>query len=185
MIGQVGVGAVLHVSVLDFDGTPVTGLVGTDFEVLVVANGVVSGVVPTITDVGSGVYSVTLTPDVGGTWSIYIHVVPTEDRYEEMFQVELPVVASLLDARGLTALRVGLIDQLDTGNPLSVGSASVLAKKVAVNRMEVTGFPGGPVVLSLYDDDGVTVLLQWDLATDGGELVATVRGAQTRRSAPV
>jgi hypothetical protein len=66
---------------------------------------------------------------------------------------------------------------------VDVASDAALARKVAANRLEVTGFGGG-VSLVLYDDDGTTVLHTWTLTTHGGEAVTTYPGAQTKRSAP-
>ena len=63
------------------------------------------------------------------------------------------------------------------------GSAATMAKVLAAaqtteNRLEVDL---SAQQLVAYADDGVTVRRRWDLATEGGEPVATAAGAQMRR----
>lgn len=57
-----------------------------------------------------------------------------------------------------------------------------LVRKTTGNRLEVDLVTQR---LNLYDDDGTTVLRYWPLTTDGGELVETATGIQTKRGAPV
>lgn len=57
-----------------------------------------------------------------------------------------------------------------------------LVRKTTGNRLQVDFVTQR---LNLYDDDGVTILRYWPLATDGGEPVTTASGVQTKRLAPV
>lgn len=63
----------------------------------------------------------------------------------------------------------------------SVSTDTTLLRKALTNRMEETA--GSPGQLTLFDDDGVTVLMRWDLRdATGGAVVSTV-GTPARRGA--
>jgi len=64
---------------------------------------------------------------------------------------------------------------------LSLIDAVALIRKVTNNRLEIDFTRQ---LLVLFDDDGVTELRAWDLETDQGESVTTVRGSQTKRGVP-
>jgi len=57
---------------------------------------------------------------------------------------------------------------------------TTLTRQMESNRLEMDF---GTQELVLYEDDGLTVLHRWVLATDGGEPVATSTGVQTKRGA--
>jgi hypothetical protein len=64
----------------------------------------------------------------------------------------------------------------------TLGDLAIVRKSIT-NRMEEA--PGNPGTLILYDDDGTTVLLTWQLRdVTGGAIVGTV-GSPARRSAGV
>jgi hypothetical protein len=64
---------------------------------------------------------------------------------------------------------------------LGSGGDTVLLRKALTNRMEET--PGNPGTLILFDDDGITPLLTWQLRdAQGGPIVGGI-GAPARRSA--
>ena len=62
-----------------------------------------------------------------------------------------------------------------------VDDAVTLLRKLATNRLEETA--GNPGALSLFDDDGVTVLKTWPLRDESGGPVASSPGAPARRGA--
>lgn len=68
-----------------------------------------------------------------------------------------------------------------SGAAVSLAAAVDLVRAINDNRLEVD-VAGQRLVL--YDDDGVTELREWPLATDGGEDVATASGVQTKRGVP-
>jgi hypothetical protein len=82
----------------------------------------------------------------------------------------------------ITAARMSLLSQLDPVTPGTVAAQLVLVRKIMSNRLEVS-IAGQR--LNLYDDDGVTILQHWPLATTLGEPVVTSLGVQTKRGAPV
>ena len=55
-------------------------------------------------------------------------------------------------------------------------------RRIIENRLEVD-FAAKELIL--YDDDGVTVLQRWALATNLGEDISTALGVQTKRGAPI
>lgn len=67
------------------------------------------------------------------------------------------------------------------GSAVSLAASVELIRQISDNRLEVD-ISGQRLVL--YDDDGVTELREWPLATTGGEDVATATGVQTKRGVP-
>lgn len=61
-----------YLTVYDSANAPVTGLVNVDFTKLLALNGVASAVVATVSEVGSGRYSVTFTPNADGAWYLLV-----------------------------------------------------------------------------------------------------------------
>lgn len=58
---------------------------------------------------------------------------------------------------------------------------SEFLRKMATNRMEqVSGNPG---TLTLYDDDGTSVLMQWEIRDESGGGITGISGAAARRAA--
>ena len=55
------------------------------------------------------------------------------------------------------------------------------ARKAITNRMEE--YAGNPGTLILWDDDGVTPLMQWQLRDGTGGVVQLAAGAPAKRSA--
>lgn len=64
----------------------------------------------------------------------------------------------------------------------TAASEVMLARKIVHNRLEINFTTQRLVV---YDDDGVTPLLQWPISTKDGEPVVTRTGVQTKRGKPV
>lgn len=65
-----------------------TGLVQSDFTVSLIKDGAISAVPVTITEIGSGLYSVSFTPNSIGLWSINVRVTAyTRARYQKCYHV--------------------------------------------------------------------------------------------------
>lgn len=58
-----------------------------------------------------------------------------------------------------------------------------LLRKALTNRMEET--PGNPGQLTLFDDDGLTILARWELRDAAGGGVVAMSGTPARRSARI
>jgi hypothetical protein len=65
----------------------------------------------------------------------------------------------------------------------SVATDAALLRKALTNRMEES--PGNPGQLTLFDDDGFTVLARWQLTDTTGGAVVSSLGTPARRSARV
>lgn len=80
----------------------------------------------------------------------------------------------------LTAAAVASAVWADVTGALAAANIELI-RKTTGNRLEVD-FTAQTLIL--YDDDGISVLRTWPLATDGGEGVATASGVQTKRGVP-
>lgn len=144
--------------VLDVDGvTPVTGLTNANFTKAVYANGAVSAVALTITEIGSGYYAASLTPTSTGRW-----YVTAKDTLDTIRGYYIDVDTAAVD---LTALIADV----------------ALVRKTATNRLKLD-FALQQLVL--YDDDGVTAIKRWPLNANGGT-VTPFTGAQSERAGSI
>jgi hypothetical protein len=116
-------------------------------------------------------------------------------KYAVMAEIERGNYQLLLDiaALGLAAgaklsaeyhvdTRAGSGDDAEVFDILAAGSEDLaLLRKALTNRMEES--PGNPGQLTLFDDDGASILLRWPLRdVSGGAVTATV-GTPARRGA--
>lgn len=77
-----------YFEVYDETNAPVNGLLDAAFTKLIFQNGVVSGVVVTVTFIANGVYGATFTPTVTGAWQLVIRNATYAPRgFEETFDV--------------------------------------------------------------------------------------------------
>lgn len=77
-----------YFEVYDETNAPVNGLLDGAFTKLIFQNGVVSGVVVTVTFIANGVYGATFTPTVTGAWQLVIRNATYAPRgFEETFDV--------------------------------------------------------------------------------------------------
>lgn len=94
-------------------------------------------------------------------------------------------IQAALTAQGYTTVRAALLDELNIATSGSIADRVNKTRKILCNRMEMTGFNTATTRLTVYDDDGVTPFIQWDMDTFGGENVQTQHGVQTHRGAPL
>ncbi len=161
------------ISVSDSQGSPRIGLVAGDFTVSVRSpdDSAVSN--PAVTESTTGglyyfdIPGAFLTTNGTGQYGVVGVISATGPKLKGVFSKVLDVTTEDLDSLGssITAVAVDVSD----------------IKKLNFNRLEVD-ITGQQLVL--YDDNGTTILQRWTLATNGGELVATAVGVQTKRGVP-
>ena len=124
----------LALHLVNEDGSAVTGALPGSFTSRVYARGAASAVVATASELGSGDYLITLTPDEPGDW-----VVITEHDSGRKFQQEIEVGAHAV-------AQVVLVDR---------GSTIAVRAWLERNGRQVTAVTSGTV--TLYDEAGAVV----------------------------
>lgn len=116
-------------SVFDSANDPVTGLVSANFTKLLSKNGVDDATVVTVTEVGTGRYTVTFTAATPGVWAVTVrHATYSKRGWDEVFDVS---------ADGLSPA-----DSIDTGYDLARTLRNIAAGVAA----KVSGMAAGAPV---------------------------------------
>ena len=133
-IQKSGVAIHTHFRVYNTSDAAVTGLADGAFTKVLVVDGASSAVTVTVTEVASGVYTATFTPNAVGLWSLWItHATHNPRGWAEDFDVTAG----------------GVLDGADIDGKTPVEALKLIA---AVLAGKVSGGPDAPVFRSL--DDG-------------------------------
>lgn len=81
-----------------FGPTSKTGLVQSDFTIVIMKNGVVSSVVPTIIEVGSKFYFIKFQSDTedNAVWSVDVLETPNKSRFQQTFILNKAETANVI-----------------------------------------------------------------------------------------
>jgi hypothetical protein len=129
-----------YISVLDDNGDPVTGIIDAAFSKVVAIGGAVRALAVVVSEIGSGLYSFTVTPDLIGECNIRISHA-TYGNWRESFEVSEYSVDDTYSA--VTAIVVG--------PQIYVNVQSALDRPVSGSKVF-------PMFLAIFDGKGVPLV---------------------------
>lgn len=123
-----------------------TGLTQADFTITIFNSGVISSVLPVLTEIGFGWYSVAFTPNVVGDWQIDVFITADDYvRYQKGFAVRDADVVNVDPIQVATAVWDATIGDGSAREYLDK------TKKYVSNRLDLNG-----QTYTVKEDDGIT-----------------------------